>query len=350
MSVAVKGIDEEHLNSLAPLNALAPELLEEVVANSVVERFPPGRRIFSEKEDDNRTIFLLSGQLALMAEGHGAITLKADSDEAAQPIAEQHPRQVTALASTSVTILSIDTDLLNRLIIKNKDQKPQAPEPNSSMHKYMQQLFTNPLFGSLPEPHQQVLMRRMVEVEARAGDVLISEGDPSDYYYIIVEGRCRVSRAVGGKTGQEIFIAELATGSGFGEGALIENDFHDSSVTMLEDGILLRLSKGEFLTLLVKPFVKWVSYDETRELQDQGVVLLDVRAPASYQRAHLPGSINLPLIVLRKAATILDREKHYVVCCDIGRRSATAAFLLAEQGVNVSILDGGVRKAMAAAD
>jgi len=347
MSVAAKGLDEAHLNHLAPLNSLAPELLEEVVANSTVERFPPGRRIFSEKEDDNRTIFLLSGQLALMAEGHGAITLRADSNEAAQPIAEQHPRQVTALASTSVTILSIDTDLLNNLIAKNKDRVPQAPELDSGMQQHMQQLFNNPLFGSLPEPHQQVLMRRMVEIEAKAGDVIIREGDPSEYYYIVIEGRCRVSRNVGGHAGQEIFIAELVAGSGFGEGALIENDFHDSSVTVIEDGILLRLSKGEFLTLLVKPFVKWVAYDETQGLQEQGSVLLDVRAPASYQRAHLPGSINLPLIVLRKAATILDREKHYIVCCDIGRRSATAAFLLAEQGVNVSILDGGVRKAMA---
>jgi CRP-like cAMP-binding protein len=348
MSVAAKGINEMHLNSLAPLNSLSPELLEEVIANSTVERFPPGRRIFSEKEDDNRTIFLLSGQLALMAEGHGAITLKADSDEAAQPIAEQHPRQVTALASTSVTILSIDTDLLNRLIIKNQDSKskPQDSKLDSGMQKHAHTLFNNPLFGSLPEPHQQVLMRRMVEVKARAGEIIICEGDPSEYYYIIVEGRCRVSRAIGGSTGQEIFIAELTSGSGFGEGALIENDFHDSTVKMLDDGILLRLSKGEFLTLLVKPFVKWVSYDETQALQEQGTVLLDVRSPAAYQRSHLAGSINLPLIVLRKAATILDRDRHYIVCCDIGRRSATAAFLLAEQGINVSILDGGVRKAM----
>jgi len=347
MSVAANGLDEEHLNSLAPLNTLAPELLETVVANSVVERFPPGRRIFSERENDNRTIFLLSGQLALMAEGHGAITLRADSDEAARPIAEQHPRQVTALASTRVTILSIDTDLLNELIAKNKELRPKLPEVDSSMQAHMQKLFKNPLFGSLPEPHQQVLMRRMVEIKAKSGEVIINEGDPSEYYYIIIEGRCRVSRTVGGRAGQKIFIAELTEGSGFGEGALIENDFHDSTVSMIEDGILLRLSKGEFLTRLVKPFVKWVSHEETLKLQDEGSVLLDVRAPASYQRAHMPGSINLPLIVLRKAATILDRGRHYVVCCDVGRRSATAAFLLAEQGINVSILDGGVRKAMA---
>ena len=65
-------------------------------------------------------------------------------------------------------------------------------------------------------------MRRMVEVIAKAGDVIINEGDPSEYYYIIIEGRCRVSRMVGGRAGQKIFIAELTAGSGFGEGALIE--------------------------------------------------------------------------------------------------------------------------------
>lgn len=346
MAMAAEELDEAHLGNLAPLNSLTPELLEQVVANSKVERFPPGRRIFTEREDDGRTVFLLSGQIALMADGHGAVTVRADSDEASLPIAEQHPRQVTALASTRVSILSIETKLLQDLIEQNKKLvKDKHNEIINDQPDTIKTVLKTPLFAGLPEPHQQVLVRRMVEMPVKAGEVVIKEGDPSEFYYLIVAGKVRVTRKAGGNMDNEILITELSSGNGFGEGALIENDFHDSTVTMLEDGMLLRLSKGEFLTLLVRPYVKWLSFEEAKALQQEGAVLLDVRTPASFQRQHLPNSINLPLIIFRKAVTILDKTKQYVVCCDVGRRSATAAFLMAEQGLYVSILEGGVRKA-----
>lgn len=346
MSLAEKGLDEQYLGNLSPLNSLSQDLLEEMVDNCVIERFPPGRRIFSEQDMDNRTVFLLSGQLALVAEGHAAITLKADSNEAAQPIAAQQPRQVTALASTSVTILSIDSDILSDILSRNAAQDSGPVVVDDSLQNDFEKIFSSPLFSELPEPHKQVLLRRMVEMPVNEGEVIFHEGDPSEFYYLIVDGHCRVTRQIGGAGGQEALLAELSPGMGFGEGALIENDYHDSTVTMLDDGKLLRLSKGEFLTLLVRPFVKWVQHDELLGLRQQGAVLLDIRTPASFQRMHLDGAINMPLIVLRKAVSILDRNKDYIVCCDVGRRSATAAFLLAEQGITVSILEGGIRKAV----
>ena len=343
MAVAKQKLDENHLGTLSPFNSLSQELLEEVIEHCSIDRFPPGQRIFSEHDNDNRTIFLLSGQLALMAEGHGAITLKADSNEAAQPIAAQQPRQVTALASTTVTVLSIDSAILADILDRAKRQGTVIDAPSENFTERFNAVFNSPLFVELPEPHKQVLMRRMVEMPVKAEQVVVHEGDASDYYYLVVEGRCRITRGSGGQT---VFLAELGPGAGFGEGALIENDYHDSTVTMLEDGLLLRLSKGEFLTLLVRPFIKWVQLDEMHKLQKQGSVVIDIRTPAAYQRTQLEGSINLPLVVLRKAAAILDRNRHYIVCCDVGRRSATAAFLLAEQGISVGILEGGIRKAL----
>jgi len=346
MVLAEQGLDEDYLSKLSPLNLLNHELLEQLVENCSVDRLPPGRRIFSENERDNRTLFLLSGQLALVADGHAAITLKADSNEAYQPIAEQQPRQVTALASTSVTILSIESEFLQDLLRRNEQDEVESSGDGVDRRELFDTIFTGALFTSLPEPHKQVLLRRMVEIPVSKGQLVISEGDRSKYYYLIVKGTCLVTRNVGGSFGQNVLVAELGPGSGFGEGALIENDFHDSTVEMQEDGILLRLSKGEFLTLLVRPFVKWIQPEDVEFLQAEGAVLLDIRTPASYQRMHLEDSINLPLIVLRKAVSVLDPNQHYIVCCDVGRRSATAAFLLNERGISVSILEGGIRKAV----
>jgi rhodanese-related sulfurtransferase len=40
---------------------------------------------------------------------------------------------------------------------------------------------------------------------------------------------------------------------------------------------------------------------------------------------------------------VLDRGKEYIVYCHSGRRSAAAAFLFAQRGFKVWLLDGGLR-------
>jgi rhodanese-related sulfurtransferase len=42
---------------------------------------------------------------------------------------------------------------------------------------------------------------------------------------------------------------------------------------------------------------------------------------------------------------VLDRSKEYVAYCQSGRRSAAAAFLFAQRGFKVWLLEGGLRSA-----
>ena len=51
---------------------------------------------------------------------------------------------------------------------------------------------------------------------------------------------------------------------------------------------------------------------------------LDVRLPSEFENDHLEGAINLPLYFMRLKLKSLDRDMHYVVCCDTGRRSSAA--------------------------
>jgi rhodanese-related sulfurtransferase len=53
-------------------------------------------------------------------------------------------------------------------------------------------------------------------------------------------------------------------------------------------------------------------------------------------------SINVPLYILRLKMGSLDPAKKYVVYCDNGQRSASAAFLLNERGFDVYLLEGGL--------
>ncbi len=336
------------LSVFEPFTAFTAEMLESIANEATVERLPPGRRIFNQGDMDGKSVFLLSGQIALIAEGHPAITIKAGSNEALEAVADSKPREVTALARSSVTLLSVATELLYKLnkttpmVAVNKTDRMESSKDNRSRSARIEWVLNSPLFFRLPSPHVQVLTRRLEEICVKAGEAVVKEGDEGDFYYVITKGSCVVTRSIKG-TDKKSRLAELGIGRGFGESALIGDTPHSSTVTMLEDGALVRIPKSEFMTLLVTPYIKRVSYEQMLMMQDEGAVLLDVRIHSAFEKMSLRGSINLPLATLWKAASILDKSKEYVVCCDIGKRSTIAAFLMAQQGLNARILEGGLQ-------
>lgn len=339
--------DSVDLGTFEPFKTFSPEKLAAVVENAAIERLPPGRRIFNQGELDDKSVFLLSGQIALIAEGHPAITIKAGSSESLQPVADSKPREVTALARSSVTLMSIPTETLYEIGKKAPNGAAAgmaAVEDDEESHARaarIEWVLNSPLFFRLPSPHVQVMTRRLEEISVKAGETVVEEGDEGLYYYVITQGSCLVT-CRSAETGRCMRMGELGVGRGFGESALIADTPHSSTITMSEDGTLVRIPKSEFMSLLVTPYIKRVSYEQMLMMQDDGAVLLDVRAHSVFERMSLRGSINLPLATLWKAASILDKSKEYVVCCDIGKRSTIAAFLMAQQGLNARILEGGL--------
>jgi rhodanese-related sulfurtransferase len=73
--------------------------------------------------------------------------------------------------------------------------------------------------------------------------------------------------------------------------------------------------------------------------------VIDVRTPAEFETAHIPGSYNVPLHLLREhsaeIAGHLDQE--VVLVCRSGMRAAQAEATLAGAGLpNVHLLEGGI--------
>ena len=112
---------------------------------------------------------------------------------------------------------------------------------------------------------------------------------------------------------------------------------------MLTDGNLMRLSKDNFLELLKKPLVHYVNYDQACAMIREGATWLDVRLGEEYANYSLNDSINLPLVEIRDQAAELFSNRTYIICCDTGRRSAAAAFLLSQRGFEVFVLENGLR-------
>ena len=83
-------------------------------------------------------------------------------------------------------------------------------------------------------------------LRARAGQVLICEGEFSDQAYQLLEGRVKVWK-ISSSAADSIELAELGPGQIFGEMALVDEKPRSASVTALTDARLKVLRRREFL-------------------------------------------------------------------------------------------------------
>jgi rhodanese-related sulfurtransferase len=105
----------------------------------------------------------------------------------------------------------------------------------------------------------------------------------------------------------------------------------------------MRLNKQDFVELLKAPLLNKISMADAESKVAAGAVWLDVRFPSEYKYDHLPNAVNTPLHEIRSVLNSLDKNKAYIAYCQTGRRSSAGAFILAQHGFNVSVLDSGTR-------
>ena len=200
-------------------------------------------------------------------------------------------------------------------------------------------LLSSPLFDFIPPTNIQTLFARFEKSHYATGDVVISQGEDGDYFYVIQSGRARVERSNGSKT---IALTDLNPGDNFGQDALISNLPRNATVTMLSSGTLLHLSKLHFESLLMRPVIETLSMEETRKMVSQGeprTCIIDVRNPGEVKKRGIPGSLNIPLLLLRRNLTRLDAGAVYVMAGDDGKRAELGAWILNEKGFSAYVLD-----------
>lgn len=100
-----------------------------------------------------------------------------------------------------------------------------------------------PLFAGLEERSLQAVAMLAREVWAKAGEVLILEGEPGDAFYVIVDGTVRVEH--GDRT-----IRSMTAGGFLGEIALVEQGARTATATCVTDCRLLEIKRHEFERLI----------------------------------------------------------------------------------------------------
>jgi len=209
----------------------------------------------------------------------------------------------------------------------------------SGNNAWLESLKNNPTFSKLSADKLAAVLLKLEEVPMKTGDVVIRQKDPGDYFYIVKSGSLTVSQRKG--PGEVEMLAQLRAGDAFGESALLSGEARNASIVADRDGMLLRLSKNDFDTLLRTDLVRQVSPVEAEKLVKGGARFLDVRRDTLGSRDIRTGALVIPIDQLRTRLPEIDPRSAYVIYCLNGNLSGTAAFILSQRGYNVYVLNGG---------
>lgn len=324
--------------------------LDELTRHSRVQSLPAGTCLYREGDSERKTLYLIEGRIALTSRAHGEEqVVEGGSPESKYPLAREIPRRNSATAVTPVQMLCVDSDTLETLLAWGQIACPETEVIMSQdgiltidKRSWLNKMLLSATFNKLPPANIEELLDRLEPIKVNGGDVIIRQGDTGDYFYMINEGIALVSRELD-EAGDAMEVAELKEGDSFGESALISNKPRNATITMMTDGVLLRLSKGDFRTLLQEPTLQWLDFEEAQELIGQGARWVDVRMPNEFVHAHLMNATNIPMQDLHKHSTELDPAPTYVCYCDSGRRSSAAAFVLSQYGFKTCVLKNGIQ-------
>lgn len=351
-------LDIKVLAGLEPISSFGPARLRELLDYCHIETIRKGGDPFKVHGLQGQSVYLVDGELELIYQDGNKVVMNARSEWAKHPLGKRQPYIVSATALRESQLLRVDDDLLDRVVTfdqfsqqdlagashaanKTKDHTEASTSVKRLLSSHMfsaDKLKSGPL-AHLPMANISALLQRIEAIAVWADDVIIREGDEGDYYYLIDSGRAQVTRRIGGV---DMPLADLKAGDVFGEEALISGAKRNATVTMKSNGVLLRLGRQDFLALLQEPLLHKLNYDQAKQAVEQGAVWLDVRHPPEYRYDKLPGAMNVPLNDIRNAIGVLERSKKYIAYCQSGRRSAAAAFILAQAGYDVQVLDGGL--------
>ena len=118
----------------------------------------------------------------------------------------------------------------------------------STNGKFEQLVRDSPLLRFVPEAYFPTLQELFRDEHHEFGDLVVSEGDDADAFYILTSGRARVIKKT--EKGEEISLQTLRPGNEFGELALLNGGQRTASVRCSTSVDLMRLSRDDFFMLM----------------------------------------------------------------------------------------------------
>jgi len=330
--------------AVSPLSGLPLWLLQEIKANGILKeyRLGQGESITLKASAITDILVLANGEIDVIELDQISRHLSS-TESKRRPVKLSSHESKTFYARTPSTLYRIDQEFLDFFdswfaMVENLSQeRPDLKEILSGMRRPS-------VFLNVPLTNVQEALKRTRLVEAKAGEVIIRQGEKPDNFYLIVEGAADVYQSDPIEGGEPQLVNHMESGDHFGEDAFIIEGTRSATVKLTRDSRLLALDGDDFKRLISKPLDDHVDHSTAKIQVDQGLrQLLDVRYEEEWYEERIPGAILIPLPELRVRINELDKNQGYIIYCHAGKRSAVADMILKNHGFKSAWMLEGIR-------
>ena len=119
---------------------------------------------------------------------------------------------------------------------------PPEPEARAALLRSLE------LLGALDDETLAELSKEVRWIEAKAGESVLGEGDPSDSMFFVVHGRLGILQRH--SDGTDRLVREIGAGQPIGELGLLLDEPRSASATALRDSLLVELDRSAFDRLI----------------------------------------------------------------------------------------------------
>lgn len=334
----------QQCRSLVPLGTMRPHHLEAALESAVEITGCKGDTLFNSGESAQFVYYLLSGEVHLKHISGRDRIITADFHWF--PIVQFQVDEFTVVALTDFQVVRFDYKYLDNLLTWSQvadylEIDISYERKNDEDAQWMNTILNSNLFYKIPPLNALKIFSKVTSIDVQEGEEIITQDNDGEYCYFIKDGKAKVTRKEE-HLPQDDVLAEISMGRCFGEDALINSTTRNATVTMMSDGVLMRLHRDDFNQLLIDPAQRFVKSKAFDELIGEDVQFLDVRTQEEFDYRHFVKALHIPLRLLRLKVRLLEPDTHYVVYCNTGSRSYAAAVLLMKKGLKVTVLTNGL--------
>ena len=150
------------------------------------------------------------------------------------------PRAATITSKSDYVIWKLDRDTFNNIV------KDAAAKKREKYDNFLQQVE---ILKSLDNYERSKLGDAVKEHNFKKGESIISEGEEGDIFFLIAEGTCIATKALGGA--EPTKVKDYERGNYFGERALLTNELRAANIIVSsEECKVLAIDRLSFQRLL----------------------------------------------------------------------------------------------------
>jgi CRP-like cAMP-binding protein len=200
---------------------------------------PRGVEVVRQGEAGDRFFLVAHGAFEVQVDGQQQIRLERGDYFGERALLHRAPRAATVMAIEPSRVLALDQAAFDSLLASDLVVRTRL----ETALAYRQEVAEMALFRDLSSAELDVLLARLLPLDAAAGETIIRQGDSGERFYVVRSGAVEVER-----DGHP--LARLGPGEAFGEIALLLDVPRTATVTAVEPTRLLALEAHDFRDLL----------------------------------------------------------------------------------------------------